>query len=286
MFDRTMKRRELLHLGVAGIVGGVALESAGCATLMNMFEKYLPRLSVRKMDITGMTLTTMSVKFLCAIANPNPIGFRMDGLDYALKLAGNQLANGRAPKGITLKPRDSVNTDLDIDFNLGATAVAILDLIGKKVVPYELSATGKFLAQQTGGIDIPVGFKGSMPMPKVPNLNVKNFSPTSVSSSGIGFRVDTAVHNDNDFEIPIDGFNIDVKLDGKKVVENKVVHGLRVASNKTENVPLDFHVALPALGVSLAEIASGKRMNWELGTQLKSGRLVVPFSNKGTFRFG
>ncbi len=283
MVDRMMNRRELMRLGVAS---AVLLPGTGCATLMNLFQKYLPKLSVRGMNVLGMTLSTMSVRFNCLISNPNPIGFKLDGLDYALKIAGSQLAKGRAPKGIVLKPRAGSKTDLDIDFNLGQTAAAILDLIGKNAVPYELSATGRFFTSQTGGIDVPVGFKGSMPMPKVPNFSVKGFSPTSVSPSGVGFRVDTTLHNNMDFAIPIDGFKFDVKLDGRKVLDNKGVRGLRVAPKKTESVPLDFHVSLAQLGVSLAEIAGGKRMNWELGTELKSGKLVVPFTNHGALRFG
>jgi LEA14-like dessication related protein len=285
MFDRMIKRRELMRLGAATIAGGVALEASGCATLMNLFEKYLPKLHVKSMNITGMTLSTISTKFICELSNPNPIGFRLDGLDYLLRVAGNELAKGRAPRGVTLKPRQAAQTDLDIDFNLGKTAEAILDLIGKKVVPFELQATGKFFAAQSGGIDVPVGFKGSMPMPKEPGFGVKGFAPTNISASAVSFRADTTLHNNNDFEIPIDGFNFDVKLDGKKVIENKAVSGLRVSPGKTANVPLDFRVGLVELGVSLAEIAAGKRMSYELATDVRSGKLTMPFKNTGSFRF-
>lgn len=278
-----MKRRELIRLGAASLL---VPASTGCATLWNLFQKYVPQLSIQRFEILGMTLTSIATRFHVNITNPNPIGFKLDGLDYLLRVAGNELAKGEARKGINLQARTGAKTNLDLEFNLGNTAAAILDLIGKNVVPFELQATGKFFAAQTGGqgIDVPVGFKSRLPMPKIPQLNVRAFNPTSVSPSGVGFRIDTAVHNSNDFEIPIDGFNIDLKLDGRNVLENKAVRGLRVAPSKTENVPIDFHVALAALGMTVADLAAGKTMSWELGTDLRSGKLVVPFKHNGKIR--
>lgn len=281
-----MKRRELIRIGAAtALVVPATTMTTGCATLWELLNQFVkaPKLDVRKMDITGMTLTSISVKFHTLISNPNPFGFRLDGLDYLLKVGGGQLAKGTAPRGITLKPRGSAKTELDLDFDLGKTASAILELITKKRADYELQAVGKFFSKQ-GGIDVPFSHKGVMPMPQLPKIEVKSFEPTSVSASGVGFAVTTEVGNNNDFEIPIDGFQFDVKLDGRSVLRNKGTKGLRVPANKTGRVPFEFRVGLPELGLSLAEIASGRRIDWELQSELKSGRLVAPFTNRGSFR--
>lgn len=277
-----MNRRELLRAGAAAAVVGPA---SGCATLWDLLGKYVkaPVLDVQKMEITGMTLTSIAVRFHTLITNPNPLGFRLDGLDYLLRVAGGQLAQGRAPQGITLRPQGRAATDLDVEFDLGKTASAILELITKKKADYELSATGRFLSRQ-GGISVPFSHKGVMPMPVLPRVQIRSFEPTSVSASGVGFALTTEVNNDNGFEIPVDGFRFDLKLDGRNVLENKGARGLRVPAKQTGRIPLEFRLGLPELGLSLAEIAQGKRMGWELQTQLQSGKLVVPFTNKGNLR--
>lgn len=280
-----MNRRELIRLGAASaLIVPTATMSTGCATLWDLLNNFIkaPKLAVEKMDIRKMTLTSMSVTFHTLITNPNPFGFRLDGLDYLLRVAGAELAKGTAPQGITLKPGGSAKSDLDLDFDLGHTAEAILELITKKRVSYELAAVGKFLSKQ-GGIDVPVGFKGVMPMPLLPKVSVASFKTTSLSLNGLGFEVNTAVGNNNDFELPIDGFSFDLKIDGRNVLQNKGVKGLRVAPGKTGHVPLAFNVGLVQLGLSLAEAAAGKRMSYELATELCSGKLKVPFTNKGVF---
>jgi LEA14-like dessication related protein len=280
-----MNRRELIKVGFAS---ALVVPGGGCATLFDMFQKYLPTISMKKFNITGMTLQSIATKFTIEINNPNPIGFVLDGLDYGLHVAGNELASGKAPRGITLKPKQGVLSDLDLDFQLGNTGTAILDLIGKNIVPFELNVVGHFFKKEAGGdgLELPLDYKSQLPMPKVPALNVRSLNPTSVSPEKVGFRLETAVHNNNGFEIPVDALAMNLKLDGRQVLTNHVAKGLRVPPNETSNLPVDFGVALEQLGLSLADIATGRRMSWELASELRSGKLAIPFKHSGAFKFG
>lgn len=283
-----MKRREVLRASALGaLVVPTAVSTSGCATLWDFLNNFIdaPRMAIKKMDIEKMTLSSMKVKFFADIVNPNPFGFKLFGLDYALKAAGNQLAKGRAPQGIDLRPGGRASTEFDLDFDLGRTAEAILELVTKKVVPYELDAVGKFLSKE-GGVDVPVGFSGRLPMPKLPPVNIRSFEPRGISASGVEFRLVTEVKNENDFEIPIDGFSFDVKVDGRRILDNKSARGLRIKPGAKDTVPLDFRVGLPALGLSLAEAASGKTMRWEVGGLLMSDKLKMPIKDAGSFRLG
>lgn len=277
-----MNRRDMLR---ASSLAAVTLPSAGCATLWDLINAFIkaPTLDITKMAVEKMSLSSMKVKFFADITNPNPFGFKLFGLDYLLKVSGDQLAKGRAPQGIELRAGGKAKTEFDLNFDLGRTANAMLELIEKKVVGYELQAVGKFLSKE-GGVDVPVGFSGNMPMPKLPNINVRSFTPTNVSASGVDFRIETEVKNDNDFEIPIDGFSFDIKVDGRRVLENKGAKGLRIAAGRKGVVPLEFKLGLGALGISLAEAVGGKTMRWELGADVSSGKLKMPFKDAGTFR--
>lgn len=280
-----MKRRDMLRSGGLVAVGALALPSAGCATLWDFLNNFIkaPTLDITRMAVQKMTMSSMQVKFFGDITNPNPFGFKLFGLDYLLKVSGDQLAKGRAPLGIELRAGGKAKTEFELDFDLGKTAAAMLELIQQKVVGYELQAVGKFLSKE-GGVDVPVGFAGKLPMPKQPNINVRSFTPTGVSASGVDFRVETEVRNDNDFELPIDGFSFDVKVDGRRVLENKGARGLRIAPGRKGVVPLEFKVGLAALGVSLAEAVNGKNMRWEVGADVTSGKLKMPFKDAGSFR--
>lgn len=285
MSDTLLGRRELLRMAAGVAVVGAALPASGCATLCDLLGNFIkaPDLRIKKMDITKMTLTSISTKFLVDLINPNPFGFKLDGLDYLLRLDGQEMSKGRAPKGITLKPRGKATTELDLDFDLGRTTAAVLKFIEQRSIKYELQTVGKFFAQQ-GGVDVPATFKGTMPMPIIPKVGIKSFAPTSAGPGGIGFKVVAEVENTNGFDIPIDGFGFDVKLDGKRVLSNKSVKGVTLKSKKTSAVPFQFDVGLVEVGLSLAELASGRRLSYEVGSEVKSGFLKLPFTHKGSVR--
>ncbi len=285
MRDTMMRRRDLLRLAAGAAVAGAVVPATGCATLCDLLGNFIkaPDLRIKKMDITKMTLTSISTKFLVDLINPNPFGFRLDGLDYLLRLDGQEISKGRAPKGITLKPRGKAATELDLDFDLGRTTAAVLKLIEHRSIGYELQTVGKFFGKQ-GGIDVPATFKGNMPMPIIPKLGIKSFAPLSAGVGGIAFKVVAEVENTNAFDIPIDGFGFDVKLDGRNVLSNKSIKGVTLKSKKTSAVPFQFDVGLVEVGLSLAELASGRRLSYEVGTELKSGFLKLPFTHKGSVR--
>ncbi len=285
MRDTMLRRRELLRLAAGVAAAGVVVPASGCATLCDLLGNFIkaPDLRIKKMDITKMTLTSISTKFLVDLINPNPFGFRLDGLDYLLRLDGMEVSKGRAPKGITLKPRGKAATELDLDFDLGRTTAAVLKLIEHRSIAYELQTVGKFFGKQ-GGLDVPASFKGNMPMPIIPKLGIKSFAPTSAGPGGIGFKVVAEVENTNGFDIPIDGFGFDVKLDGRRVLSNKSIKGVTLKSKKTSTVPFQFDVGLVEVGLSLAELASGRRLAYEVGSELKAGFLKLPFTHKGSVR--
>lgn len=281
-----MQRRDVLRS--MGLVA-VAVPASGCATLMNLIRQVLqePTVEITKMTLREVSLASITARFAAKITNPNPFGFSLAGLDYALSIAGARFASGTAPGGVKLKPEGSASTTFDVSFDLGKTASAILDLLSKKVVDYTVDTTFHFQApkpapQQT--FAIPTTYSGSMPMPAIPQIEIRNFDVRNITTSGVQFRVSSAVKNTNDFPIPIDKLGFDVKLGGRRVLSNKTVDGMNLAANKSSNVAVDFDVGLAALGMTAMELASNPRVKWEITSKLTSGKLAVPFTDKGEIK--
>jgi LEA14-like dessication related protein len=286
-----MKRRDLLKImGTAGVL----VPSTGCATLLNLLKQVMnePTVEITKMSLKDVSLSSITTEFSALITNPNPFGFDLEGLDYALSIQGARFASGKTPGGVKLKPEGKATTKFEVGFDLGKTASAILDLIGKKVVDYTVDTTFHF---QVPKIDqrvkvpqqsfaIPASYSGSLPMPAIPAFTVKNFDVQSISLSGVKFRVTSNVMNPNSFSIPIDAFEFDVKLGGRNVLSNKTVDGLNLAAKKASNVGFDFNVSLVDIGITAVELAQRPNLKWEVASKIASGKLDLPFTNKGTVK--
>jgi LEA14-like dessication related protein len=278
----TMNRRALLQTGLMATAAIPLATSTGCATLMECLGDIVkqPELALKSFKITKATLSSFSVSMVGLIKNPNPFGFKLEGLDWLVNLAGGEAAKGRSPKGITLKARGTAQTELDIDFNIARTASAIIELIEKHKVPLGISAVGHLRANKYK-FDIPAKYETMLPMPQLPNFTVPRFAVRSANASGIRFAVEPLVRNSNPFDIVVDQFDFDIKLGGRQVLRNKTIKNFKVAQGKSERVPFEFDVSLADLGLSLAKLATNPRFDWEVGTNLKSGILNLPFVQKG-----
>jgi LEA14-like dessication related protein len=282
----TNSRRDFLRTGatavaLAPVVGG----ASGCATLCDLLEGVVkkPELALKSFEITKTTLSSFSVRLIALLKNPNPFGFRLDGLDWGVKLAGGGVARGKTKGGITLKARGTSQTRMDIDFDLAKTAAAVLELIEKRSVPLGIDAVGHLRANRFR-FDIPASFETKLPMPQLPAFTVPKFAVKSAGLSGVSFVVEPLVDNPNPFDIDIDVFDFDIKVGGRQVLRNKTLRNVKVASKQKKNVPFEFQVDLVELGVTAAEIAMNPRLDWEVASRLKSGLLDLPFKQGGRVR--
>ncbi len=274
-----MRRRDVLQ---TGLLTTAALSTTGCATLLDVLCGLVktPEMSLKSFKVKKMTLTSLQVDIVALIKNPNPFGFNLAGLDWAVSLAGGQTAQGKAPRGINLKAKGTEETEIDLDFNLAKTAEAILELLDKKSVPLKIDAVGHLRANKYK-FDIPAQFESKLPLPVIPRFDVPTFKVKNANLSGITFLVEPLVTNSNGFDINIDAFDFDVKLDGKQVLKNKNAKKIKLESKGHERVPFQFDVGLAEIGMTLAKLAQNPRLDWELAANLKSGILNMPFKQKG-----
>ncbi len=274
-----MRRRDLIQ---TGLVTTAALSTTGCATLMDLLLGLVkaPDMSMKSFKVTKTTLSSFEVSIIALIKNPNPFGFNLDGLDWIVDLAGGQTAKGRSPKGLTLKPKGSSETQLDLEFNIAKTAEAILQLIEKRSVPLKIDAIGHLRANKYK-FDVPASYETKLPMPQIPKFDVPKFRMTGLRGTNLLFEVEPMVTNPNGFDVDIDAFDFDVKLEGKQVLKNKIVKNIKLQSKKKEGVPFQFDVGLAEIGMTLARVATNPRLDWEVAANLKSGILNVPFKEGG-----
>jgi LEA14-like dessication related protein len=279
----TKTRRDAIRTGfwTAAAVPVVGA-TTGCATLLDLLNDFVkpPALSLKSFAVTRWTLSSVSVHLVAVLKNPNPFGFRIDGLDWGVKLAGGAVAKGAARKGFTLKARGTSETPIDLEFNLAKTAAAVLELIEKKSVPLGLNAVAHLRAHKYR-FAVPAEFETRLPMPQLPTFAVPRFQLQSVSASGLKFAVEPLVENPNGFDVDIDSFDFDVKLGGRNVLQNKRLKNVQVAAKQKKRVPFEFDVDLVELGMTVASLASRPRLDWEVAAHLKSGLLQLPFKQGG-----
>ena len=279
-----MKRREF----VFGAAATAALwPTAGCATLLELLDGALqrPKIKILNMKILDTSLEKVKTQFNAQITNPNPFGLSLAGLKYAIDVDGREMVEGNAQYKIQLKAIGSSKTLFPVNFAFANTAKTLLSLLQKNTVDYKLNSSFSFqIPQLNRTVAVPVSFGGNLPVPSLPKISVSSFDFTKVSARGIGVKILTRVTNNNAFSIPVDNLSFNVKLNQRSVLQNRAVNGLRVASGKTQSVPLEFSVNPLDIGLSALEILQRPQIKWGVDADLKSGLLKLPFAKSGALR--
>lgn len=278
-----MQRRTLLR-NTAVVV--VAAPLGGCQTLLNLLRTGLrePDVQITKMELKEVMLDRVTMLFHTAITNPNPIGLQLAGLGYALRVEGDQLARGNVDEDMKLKAKAKSSLRFPVEFALGETSRAILKLLELDEAAYGIDTAFRFRVPELGKVEVPVSFDGKFPVPKIPSFAVRSVRFTSIGPGGLGMRLTTTVKNTNRFPLPVDGFKFNFKLNGRSVLKNESVSGMSLKAGQTRDIPLDFTFGLLEAGLTIASLAQGPTLRWELDTKLDAGILNIPFDASGKIK--
>lgn len=283
-----MDRRNVLKLGAVGLI---TLPNAGCATLLNLIRTGLrePNIRVTRMTLKDVMLDAVTMVFDMELTNPNPIGFSLAGLGYALEVEGSQLASGRVDEQLNVKAQGKSNLRFPVSFALGRTSQAIMQLLKLDEAAYAIDTDWKLGFKGTkqikgGTITVPFRHDGRFPVPKLPVVEFPTVRFTSVGPGGLGMRVSSRVKNPNKFQLPVDDFKFDFKLNGNSVLRNKKVEGLDIAAGRTKTVNVDFTFGLVEAGLTLASLVQKPTLDWKVNMDLESGKVTAPFKGDGRIR--
>lgn len=278
-----MQRRTLLRN--AALVAAAAPLS-GCQTLLNLLRTGLrePEVKITKMELQDVALDRVKMLFHTSLSNPNPVGLSLAGLGYALRVEGEQLARGDIDEDLKVKAKGASTLRFPIEFNLGKTSSAILRLLKLDEAAYGIDTAFRFKVPEIGKLEVPVSYDGKFPVPKLPDLRVRDVRFTSVGPGGIGMRLTTTVKNVNRFTVPLDGFRFNFKLNGRSVLKNERVSGLALKPNQSRDVPLNFTFGLLEAGLTAASLATKPELRWELDANIAAGILDLPFDAQGKIR--
>ncbi len=115
----------------------------------------LPKVSLRRVDVSKISFTGASLVFLLDIENKNPFAVNLNGLDYSIKVNNSRFASGKTKKTTHIgnNRKSTLNIPVDVSFmELGRSAY---NLLKKSSAGYELSGNMVFSVSVMGEKNFP-----------------------------------------------------------------------------------------------------------------------------------
>ena len=90
----------MLQKRIAVVLLTMAVLIGSCATLEQLIQK--PQITFDRLDFRDMSLLEGTFVFRFNIANPNPVGVRLDDILYDLDINGSRFLSSRLDRGLNL----------------------------------------------------------------------------------------------------------------------------------------------------------------------------------------
>ncbi len=247
------------------LIPAALLVLSGCAALQEQLNVQKPSADVKGVNITGMTLDSVSLLVDMNVNNPNSFGFNTTGFDLALAVEETTLATlDQSANALKVPANGTASTSVPLTLKFADIYQAVSKLKDQDEFNYGIDAGFKVALPVIGEVRIPVNFASSLPIPKRPEVNFKNASLGKVGWSGAAMTLVLAVKNPNSFGIDLNKLNYQIVSAGQSLGGGSVKSvSLKEGENHEISIPVQLSFA--KLGSSLVSmLTSNKAMDIDL----------------------
>lgn len=224
-----------------------ALYLAGCAELSKHADAIKPTAKLTGMRLANIDFDQAELIFDLAVENKNPIDLDLAGLDYDLKIANQSLVSGVTAKAIKIKASSTSPVQLPITLKFDDLKKLPGELWNKDNFAYQLDTTFNIILPVIGNYPVPVSKSGELPVPKMPQIQVKGVKINKLSFTSAELLTQVEVNNPNAFSLAMSNLNYQLNVNNQRWGEGNIT--------KTSNIPekgkgvIDIPVKLDLLKV-------------------------------------
>lgn len=234
------------------------ITAGGCQTIQdiaNSIQK--PNLSVDNVRVTGFNFQQMELTYDIKVENPNTVAVEMLGYDYNLDLNGNSFINGDQTEKIEIEASGESIFQVPMTLNFSDIYGSISGLAEQDETSYDFLSHLRFDLPVLGSTEIPVRQKGSIPLLKLPKLNVQNLQIQDLSLSGADLVLKLAFDNPNGFGLDINQLNYDLVVNGDQWTDGTALENVNIKENGVTELDIPLSLNISQIGRSAYRILSG-----------------------------
>lgn len=261
-----------------------------CANLDKHIETIKPTAELLGTRLTNINFEQADLEFDIAVNNKNPFSFRLAGLDYELKVAGQSLISGITGQGIKIGKSSTSKIALPVTLKFDDLRKLPGKLWESDQFAYQLDSSININLPVIGEYAIPFSKKGELPVPKLPKVQLKNLKVKNLSPASADLVAEIEVDNPNAFNLGLSNFNYRLNINQQTWGEG-ISSGLNsIPKNAKGTLSIPLKLNLLSMGKAAYQMIKGsQQFEYQLlgGVTLDTGldflrAYKMPLDIKGT----
>lgn len=272
----------------AFLFGGLALLSVsagGCAWLRSFSQR--PRVTLQKVDIVGVDFQAARLRADLELENRVPAAIKLAKVAWGVKIDQATLASGEITQALEIPANGKV--PVQIPFTLTFDDLYKISQKYKDAddAPFRLDGT---LSVETpvGPIGLPFHHEGTVPVLKVPLVDLAKADVRGVNMSGAEIRFKFNVKNPNKYALDVQSLDYALTLAGAKILDGALGAALAVPAKGQGSFEADVKVSFAQAAAAAQAIVGHTNVAYGLNGNLAAGSpwgtVTSPYAKTGTIK--
>lgn len=185
---------------------------AGCAELAKQAEAIKPTAQLTDIHLANINFEQADMIFDLEIENKNPVALPVTGVEYDLKIENQTLVSGVTTQALNIKPASTSTVQLPVTVKFNDLGKLSGELRNKDRIVYRLDTQFIVDLPVIGNYAVPVSKQGELPVPKIPDINIKNMKIKNLSLKTAELVATVEVDNPNDFALGLSDFDYQLNI--------------------------------------------------------------------------
>lgn len=231
---------------------------SGCKALQDFAGSIQkPRLSVDNVRVTGFDFRQMELTYDIKVKNPNSVALRMLGYDYNLDLNGHSFISGEQAEKTEIKASGESIFQVPVTLSFPEIYRTVSGLTDRDETSYHFMSHLRFDLPVLGAVEVPVRKQGSIPLLKLPKLDVRNLEIRNLSLGSADLVLKLAFDNPNGFGLDINQLAYDLQVNGDPWAEGTALQNVNIRKNGITELDIPISLNISQIGLSAYRILTG-----------------------------
>ena len=265
----------------------------GCVQFDRHIETIKPTAKLAGTRLANINFDQADLIFDIAVKNKNPFSIPLSGIDYDLKIGGNSFISGVTGQGVKIKRSTTSNIALPVSLKFDDLTKIPGKLWHQDQVAYELDTSINIKLPVIGNYAIPFKQTGEIPVPKIPNIQLKDLQVKNFSLTEAELIAKVEIDNPNAFDLGLSDFNYRLNINQKTWGEGTSSEATSIPKKGKGIISIPLKLDLLSIGkVAFQLLSSSKKIDYQLlgGVTLDTGieylrQHKLPLDIKGTTSF-
>jgi len=231
---------------------------SGCNQFKKQVDNIKPTAKLTNTRLTNINFDKVDLVFDLAVENKSQVSIKLAGLDYDFKIDKQSLISGVTAQAIKVAARSTSTIQLPVTLKFADLKKLQGEIWKQDNFNYQLDTVFNVDLPLIGKYPVPVSKKGTLPVPKIPKLKIKNVKIKKFNLTSAELVTQVEVNNPNNFDLGMSKFNYQLDINQKKWGQGNISQKSTIAKKGTGTINIPVKLDLMSIGKSTYNLLLNK----------------------------